>query len=268
MTRSIQSYLLIMLLLTGAVTQAAVAGDSTLARIQERGQLILGTSGNMPTMSQPDETGRLRGFDIDIARLMADAMGVKLATRVLPFGQLIPALEAGEVDVVISNMTITPKRNMRVAFVGPYLTSGKCIVTKNEALAQAEASPDLNTEATRIAAMGGTTSEAFARELFPRATVIAVDSYEDGAGLVKDGEVSGMLTDYPICVATLKANPEAGFVSLFSLLTYEPIGIALPADDAHFINWTQNFLSRLDGTKTLKGLGKLWFGELVVTRKP
>ena len=69
-----------------------------------------------------------------------------------------------------------------------------------------------------------------------------------------------------ICVATLNANPEAGFVSLFSLLTYEPIGIALPAGDAQFINWTQNFLSRLEGTDTLKGLAKQWLGEIRAKR--
>jgi polar amino acid transport system substrate-binding protein len=259
--------LLILVLFCVAAPQTlAGTGDSALARIQERGQLVLGTSGNMPTMSQLDASGKLSGFDFDIARLMADAMGVKLVPKVLPFGELIPALEAGEVDVVISNMTITPQRNLRVAFVGPYMTSGKCIVTRSEALAKAKESPDLNTPATRIAALDGSTSEKFAKELFPQATVVTVDDYKAAAELVKGGKVTGMLSDYPICVATLKSNPDAGFVSLFSLLTYEPIGIALPAGDAQFINWTRNFLTRLDGTDTLKGLSKQWLGEIRVKR--
>ena len=259
--------LLILLLLCVTAAQAlAGADDSALARIQERGQLILGTSGNMPTMSQVDASGKVTGFDIDIARIMADAMGVRLVPKVLPFGELIPALEAGEVDVVISNMTITPQRNLRVAFVGPYMTSGKCIVTRSEALAKAKESPDLNTAATRIAALDGSTSERFAKELFPKATVVTVDDYKAAADLVKADKVTGMLTDYPICVATLKSNPDAGFVSLFSLLTYEPIGIALPAGDAQFINWAQNFLSRLDGTDTLKGLATQWLGEIRAKR--
>jgi polar amino acid transport system substrate-binding protein len=240
-------------------------GGSALDRIQERGQLILGTSGNMPTMTQVDQAGKVTGFDIDIARLMANVMDVELVTKVMPFNELLPALEAGKVDVVISNVTITPKRNLRVAFVGPYMTSGKCFVTKNEALAQAEQSPDLNTPETRLAVLNGSTSQDFARGLFPNATVVTVESYEDAAEMVKTDKVGGMLTDYPICMATLKANPDAGFVTLFSLLTYEPIGIALPANDAQFINWTNNFLDRLDGTDTLKGLGKIWFGEVKVT---
>jgi len=213
-----------------------------------------------------DAAGKVTGFDIDIARLMANSMGVKLVTKVMPFSELLPALEAGKLDVVISNVTITPKRNLRVAFVGPYMTSGKCIVTKQKALAEAQKSPDLNTPATRLAALKGSTSEDFARELFPQATIVTVEDYTEAAGMVKEDKVNGLLTDYPICKATLKSNPDSGFVSLFSLLTYEPIGIALPPNDAQFINWTGNFLQRLEGTDTLKGLGKVWFGEVNVKR--
>jgi polar amino acid transport system substrate-binding protein len=238
------------------------AAQSTLEQVLERGQLRVGTSGNMPTMSMSGEGGRVEGFDIDMARLMADAMGVELAVNVMPFPSLIPALESGEVDVVLSNMTINPTRNLRVAFVGPYLESGKCIVAKRQALAQAnEQSTDLNSPETRLAVMAGSTSETFARELFPQGTVVTIDSYQVGAELVAKDEASGMLTDYPICLATLKENPDAGFVSLFSLLTYEPIGVALPGGDAQFINWTNNFMNRLDGTNTFKALGERWFGR-------
>jgi polar amino acid transport system substrate-binding protein len=267
MSRILRNPLLIlMLLLVAGCNTMQTKPESTLARIQERGALVLGTSGNMLTMSQADANGKVRGFDIDIARLMADSMGVKLETRVMPFSELLPALEGGEVDVAISNMTITPKRNLRVAFVGPYMTSGKCIVTKDASLAKAQKSQNLNTPDTRLAVLKGSTSEDFARALFPQATVITVDDYAAAAKMVRNDEAGGLLTDYPICLSTLKTNPDAGFRSLFSLLTYEPIGIALPANDAQFINWTQNFLHRLEGTDTLEGLGRRWFGKIWLSR--
>ena len=245
---------------------APLAAESALSRITERGSLILGTSGNMPSMSQSDGTGKVVGFDIDLARVMASMIGVKLETRVMAFSELLPALESGAVDIVISNVTITPQRNLRVAFVGPYLRSGKCIVSRNEALAKAQGSPDLNTQDTRLAVLDGSTSVDFARELLPDATLIKVDDYDRAAELVKAGEADGMLTDYPVCLATLKAHPGAGFVSVFSLLTYEPIGIALPANDAQFINWTENFLDRMHGTKGIEELGKRWFGTTKLVR--
>lgn len=258
------SFALAVLLAAGCATVPGGDG-STLTRIKQRGQLVLGTSGNMPGMSMADASGKVTGLDVDIARLMAQGMGVELVTKVMPFADLVNALESGSVDVVISNVTINMERNMRVAFVGPYLTSGKCLVTRNEALARAQ-SKDLNDPSTRLVVLRGSTSERFARELMPRATVLTIEDYARGAEMVRTDQAGAMLTDYPICASTLKDNPNAGFVSLFSLLTYEPIGIALPANDAHFINFTQNFLKRMEGTDTLKALGDRWLGGLVTGR--
>lgn len=261
-----QSLLALTLLICVGVSAVQAASDTALTRIQERGQLVLGTSGNMPSMSQVDSEGKVTGFDVDMARLMAESIGVELEIQIMPFPELLPALQSGTVDLVISNMTITPKRNLRVAFVGPYMTSGKCIVTKDETLANAQKSTNLNVPQTRLAVLGGSTSEDFARELFSEATLITVDDYDDAAELVISDQAAGLLTDYPICLATLKNHPDAGFRSLFSLLTYEPIGIALPANDAQFINWTENFLNRLDGTDTLEGMARHWFGTVKLTR--
>ncbi len=57
------------------------------------------------------------------------------------------------------------------------------------------------------------------------------------------------------------------FSTLFSLLTYEPIGIALPANDPLFVNWTENFLARMEGTGILDEIGKHWFGQFGETIK-
>ena len=233
---------------------------SSLAEIKQRGTLVLGTSANMPSMSEKRD-GKVVGFDIDLARLMASGMDVKLEIKTLPFNGLLSAVESGDVDVVISNMTINPERNMRVAFVGPYMTSGKCVITKEENLAKAEAADDLNTSNTRLAALTGSTSAAFTRALLPNAKVTLVDDYESAVKMVNNDKVGGLLTDYPICLSILKTHPDAGFVSLFSLLTYEPVGIALAGNDPLFLNWTENFLTRVEGMGLLDELAMRWFGK-------
>lgn len=262
LSSGLASLLTVFFVLLGANAYAA----SALERIVERGTLVLGTSGNMPTMTQIDANGKLSGFDIDLASLMASSMGVKLEARVIEFSKLIPALQSGEIDLVISNMTITPERNLKVAFVGPYMESGKCIVTRDPRLAGAEAeaeeSAKFDIPETRLAVLGGSTSERFARALLPQATLIKVSDFQQAAELVKSDQAHGLLTDYPVCLGILKDNPDAGFVTVFSLLTYEPIGIALPANDAQFINWTENFLQRAEGTQLLEKLGEQWFGKV------
>jgi len=245
----------------GSTVQAGNSDSPTLSRIEQRGELVLGTSANMPPMTYKQPSGKVIGLDVDIARVMASALDVKLSVKTMAFDKLVPALKAGDIDVIISNMTITPERNKSVAFVGPYMSSGKCIITKQEGLAKAEQSEDLNTSKTRIVVLKGSTSELFIKTLLPEATVTTTDDLQSGVKMVKEDKAGGMMTDFPVCLSTLKNYPDAGFVSLFSLLNYEPIGIAVPGNDPLFINWTENFLERLDGTGTLDEIGATWFGE-------
>lgn len=258
------SLIFTLLLIGGCNTLQATdetSNSPVLSRIEQRGELILGTAANMAPMTYTRDDGKVVGLDIDLARLMAASMEVKLTIKTMQFADLLPALKRGDVDVVISNMTITPKRNMHAAFVGPYMTSGKCIITREESIAKAEEAENLNTPETRMAVMKGSTSEDFLRVLLPDATVITTASDDEAIQMVRDDKVGGVLTDYPICLSTVKNHPDDGFVPLFSLLNYEPIGIALPGDDPLFVNWTENFLERADGTGILGELGKRWFGE-------
>lgn len=238
-----------------------VSATPVIDRIQTRGELILGTSADQPPLSQLNKQGKVEGLDIDIATMMASSMGVKLTVRVLPFNQLINALEQGEVDIVLSNLTITPTRNLKVAFVGPYMTSGKCILTKNAALAKAGAAKSLNNSNVKIVAQKGSTSEYLVRQLLPKARLKVIEGNDKAVNLVRSDKVDAMITDFPICMSSIKNNPDSKFISVFSLLTYEPIGVAIPANDALFINWTENFLQRLKGTDTLDELGARWFGD-------
>ena len=88
-----------------------------------------------------------------------------------------------------------------------------------------------------------------------------MDDYESAVKMVNNDKVGGLLTDYPICLSLLKTHPDAGFVSLFSLLTYEPVGIALDGQDPLLLNWTENFLTRVEGMGLLDELAMRWFGS-------
>jgi len=249
----------LLLLLTVSLLSLTLNAD-VISKVKKTGELVLGTSGNMTPMTRALDDGSAVGLDIDIAKTMASALNAKLVIKVIPFKKLIPALKRGEIDMIISNMTITPSRNAEVSFVGPYMTSGKCVVTKLTTLALAKDAKDLKKSAKKMAVIKDTTSEKFVRALMPKVELHTVDSQEDAVTLVKEDKVEALLTDYPVCMSILQSNPKAGFVSAFSKLTYEPIGIAVPANDAHFINWTENFLQRATQTGLLNALGKKWLG--------
>ena len=239
----------------------AVSSSPVLDRIQKSGKLVLGTSGNMPLMSEKTPTGEVIGYDIDLANAMATSMGVELETKIIPFDQLLSALNEGKVDVVLSNMTMTVGRNMQAAFVGPYFVSGKCLITKEPDMAKANKAEDIKASDITMAVIKGTTSETFVKKLLPDLKRLAVDNVDQGADKVATGKAKAMLTDFPICLSVMKRYPDQGFQSVVSLLTYEPIGIAVAANDPLFTNLIENFLVRAESVGVMEVLNLKWFGS-------
>jgi polar amino acid transport system substrate-binding protein len=218
-------------------------------------------SGDMPPLNMITKEGQIIGLDADLAKLAAEAMGVKLNVQRMAFAGLLPALEAGSIDMIISNMTMTPDRNLKAAFVGPYLTSGKGLLTKRSTLAQAMKLEDLNSPQFTFAALKGSTSEAVTRKGAPQAKLLTVNTENEGVQMVIDGKADGMIADYPICVVAAYRNQGSGLVPVAAPITYEPIGIAVPKGDPQLVNWLQNFLNGIEKAGYLKDLGEKWFAK-------
>jgi polar amino acid transport system substrate-binding protein len=232
-----------------------------LDRIQKRGELIVGTAASMPPLNMQTKAGEVIGFEADMASYLASSMDVKLKMEVMPFAQLLPALEKGKVDMVISGMTITGKRNTKVAFVGPYFVSGKAVLTKIETIANADEPTDLNQDKIRLTALKGSTSQELVETLIPKAKLNLQDSYEGAVDLVLQDKVDAMIADYPFCLFSLFQHPDAGLISFIAPFTFEPLGIALPANDPLLVNWTANALATLKSSGLLEELKKHWFSS-------
>jgi len=118
-----------------ATFAASYEQSPVLSRISDSGTLRIGMSAGQPPFNVRNRDGKIIGLDVDLAGLLARALGVELEIVAMPFGDLLSALEDGEVDLVISGMTATLQRNMRAAFVGPYHISGKSILARSETIA-------------------------------------------------------------------------------------------------------------------------------------
>ncbi len=230
-----------------------------LDRILTSGEIRVGTAGSMPPLNMTTKDGEVIGLEPDIAKAIADAMGVKLRLETMPFSELLPSMEEGKIDMIMSGMTITSRRNLKVAFVGPYLTSGKAYLTKIQTITAVDDVTTLNSSDIKLAALEGSTSQEFAETVFSNATLMTVKSYDEGVDMVIRDEVHALIADYPICVISVVRFPDKGLRSVNTPLTYEPLGIAIPANDPHLINWTENFLLSLEGSGALKELKTRWF---------
>ncbi len=258
------SILAAILLVGCAQTQqntGSTSASPVLDRIQKRGELIVGTMGNMPPLNMTAKDGKIFGLEPDLAQLMARAMDVKVKFVTKPFNELLPALQNGEVDMVLSGMTITPERNRKVAFVGPYFISGKAFLTKIKNIAYADEAEDANNPKTKLVTLKDSTSQAFAEAFLDKTTLFTTGNYDEAVDMVLQDKVDAMIADYPICVVSVFRYPEAGLLSVVTQLTYEPIGIGLPANDPLLINWTQNTLNNIEGSGILDELKLKWFAR-------
>jgi polar amino acid transport system substrate-binding protein len=239
----------------------STSASPVLDRIQQRGELIVGTMGNMPPLNMTAKNGDIFGLEPDLARMMAKAMDVNVKFVTKPFNELLPALQNGEVDMVLSGMTITPKRNRKVAFVGPYFISGKAFLTKIKNIAYADEAEDANNPNTKLVTLKDSTSQAFAEAFLDKTTLFTTGNYDEAVDMVLQDKVDAMIADYPICVVSVFRYPDAGLLSVVTQLTYEPIGIALPANDPLLINWTQNTLNNIEGGGIMDELKLKWFAR-------
>jgi polar amino acid transport system substrate-binding protein len=250
---------------TGNVSQSSAS--PVIDRVLQKGELTVGTAASMPPFNMTTKEGRIIGLEADLARYMADSIGVKLKFKAMTFAELIPALEAGQVDMILSNMTMTSKRNLKIAFVGPYYISGKGVLTKIATLASVTDPNVLDRGKYKIAVLEASTSQEFVKVVMPKAKLITTKDYAEGVNMVIEGKVDAMVADHPICVVSVLRYPEHDLFSIIAPFTYEPIGIALPANDPLLVNWVTNFLSKLEDSGVLKNMQDRWFKDISWVKK-
>jgi polar amino acid transport system substrate-binding protein len=245
---------------SASVVPADVAAQDSpvLDRIVETSTLRVGMSGSQPPFNMKARDGAPMGLEVDLARALAAAMKVELQIVEKPFADLIPALENGEVDLVLSGMTITADRSRSVSFVGPYAISGKSILTKSDNLAAVQEAGELNEADIRLVTLRNSTSESFVRMNLPQAQLTLVDSYDEAIEMLRADQTGALVADMPICLLTVMRFPNEGFATLNQPLTLEPIGIAVPANDGQLQNLVRNYVTALEGTGILEALRQQW----------
>ncbi len=120
--------LLIACLLALCVVLPGVAMADTLDDILDRGTLRVGMEPGYMPFEMTNKKGEIVGFDVDMAKHMAKAMGVKLELVSTAWDGIIPALITKKFDILMSGMTLTQGRNLKISFAKPYIVIGQSIL--------------------------------------------------------------------------------------------------------------------------------------------
>lgn len=222
-----------------------LAKKSTLEQITKRGQLRVGFEAGYLPFEMADKKGRFIGFDIDMAKEMAKAMGVKFVPVNTAWDGIIPALITKKFDIIISGMTATQERNLKINFADPYIIVGQTILLNKKNAGTVKSYKDLNDPKYTVCSKLGTTGEQAIKRLIPKAKYKSFESESEAALEVLNGKADATIYDLPFC-ATFMAQQGAGkLIFLDEPFTFEPLAWAIRKGDPDFMNWLNNFLRQV-----------------------
>lgn len=228
-------------------------------RIRAGGELVLGTPGDLPPFSVATDSGELIGFDISFARELAKNMDVNLRIKRFPFSELIEELLKGNVDLIMTGLSITARRNMEIAFVGPYGSSGQAFLGREELTRTLVDPLDLNQDEIKIGVLKSTTADMTIKTLFPRATPVYSESLDQALIMLLEGEIDGLISDYPYCKVAQFRYKDEGLRVFEKILSFEQLGIGVSPDDFLFINLLQNYINMMAGSGAIQTMQEYWF---------
>lgn len=222
-----------------------LAQKSTLNAILKRGELRVGLDPGYMPLEMTDKKGNIVGFDVDLAKEMAKAMGVKLKIVNTDYDGIIPALMADKFDIIISGITINQERNLQINFAGPYIVAGQAILLSKKHEGKITSYKDLNDPKYVVVSRIGTTGEQAVKRMIPKAQYKSFEKEPDGAMEVVNGQGDAFVYDLPFCVVFMAQQGGKNLVLLDKPFTYEPLGFGIRKGDPDFLNWLDNFLYQI-----------------------
>lgn len=233
-------------LLVVSLCTATAQERSRLDEVLQRGSLIIVTLGTVPPFAFKDDKGELVGFDIDVARLAANALyrdPNKIEFVIVTSDGRWPAIESGRADMGIGGTTVYPDRAIRVAFTRAFIDSGiSILVSKSSGIKSLE---DLNQDKFIVANLNNPQMADRAAAIFPKTKVVTFDTPSGQFLAVKSGRAHALQIDTPTAdyFAASSAND---FEVLPTLLTAsQNNGIYMRPGDFKWWLWLDTFVAEL-----------------------
>ncbi|GAA4803204.1 glutamate ABC transporter substrate-binding protein [Nocardioides caeni] len=222
------------------------SGDAEAARAQliNEGRLVVGVSADTFQMgwSNPIENGVIKGFDIDVARDIAEALGVRLQLRVISAADRVSLLQAGEIDLVARNMTVNCDRWSKIGFSAVYYNATQKVLVRADDAEAFEREGVTSLAGKKVCAPRGSTSIDNITEIQPDAEAVAATNHTGCLVKFQQGEVDAITGDDTV-LAGLAAQDPYAVVPEQDKLTDEPYGIGVNADDIALIRFVNSVLA-------------------------
>jgi polar amino acid transport system substrate-binding protein len=215
----------------------ADARADKLQDIISKGVVRIGVPLDAPPFGAQDASRKPIGFDIEMAEMVAKALGVKLEMQQITGANRIPFLLTDKVDIVISVMGLTPERAKQILFTAPYANTFLAVYgPKSSAVTSAEG---LGT--ARVAAARGTTQELALSASNPKANIMRTEDDATAAAAYISGQAELIATNSIVAQALAKQNPNKEFDRKFTIRR-SPAHMGVQMDQHNLVRWLDGFI--------------------------
>jgi len=238
-------------------SKAGAAPTSTLQTVLQRGTLRVGDCLSFAPFGFYDKAGNPDGYDVDLAKELANDMGVKLEMVNSTSANRIPNLQTDKVDVVFCNFTRNLERAKEIGFTQPYVVASEALLVKKSS--GIKSVQDMGGKT--IATVKGSTNGDEVRAMNIKVNIQEYDSSQAAILAVKQGQADAMIEDNNFLAYQAKLDPTL-MVTDEALVPLEYNAFGVKAGDQVWLNYLNEFLFEINASKKNAQLYQKWFGTL------
>ncbi|MDI9493274.1 MAG: amino acid ABC transporter substrate-binding protein [Bacillota bacterium] len=243
-----------------------VEEDLSLAKIQDKGVLVLGCDDAFPPMGFRDSSGEIVGFDIDLARAVAEKLGVELEVKAINWDTKEMELNSGGIDVIWNGFTITAARDLEVEYTKPYLNNEIMIAVRADSPIRSKADLEGKILGYQVQSSADIAVKGDAEFFESLGDVREYDTYQDALlDLTTSERIDAVAVD-KILIEYIAAQEPGTLYILDEALGTEYMGIGCPKGAVALREAIDNALDELYEDGTVEAISKEWFGTNIVIR--
>ncbi|MEE4279782.1 MAG: transporter substrate-binding domain-containing protein [Halieaceae bacterium] len=240
------------------VPNGAQAQVRSLEDIRSSGSIRVGVNPNFPPMSAYGMTNQLEGFDVDIARRIADALGVKLRLVPTAAQHRVAFLSSGRIDLALGALTQTPEREQLIDFTIPLHTEAMSVLTTDRL--NISSWRELDSPDITLVNMRGNLSVELLKESLPRARTLLVDGNADTVRALAQGRADALVENIDLFLKFTEIYRQVEWRHLDDVLYEANCGIGIARGNAELKAFLDNLLLELHDSGYVNARWEHWFG--------
>jgi polar amino acid transport system substrate-binding protein len=225
----------IAIVLAGCGTAQNSTQNSILTKVLSSHQLTVGTINNFPPYESTDSSGKLVGYEIDIANELAKSLGATIKWTIVTIPGRVTSLQTNQVQMVVGGFSMTPTRAQTINFSNAVaVTHGEfAVLAKRTDLKTID---DINKSGIKLAGARGTTMDVWAPAAAPNAQYVPYNTNADALQAVLSGQADALPQANDYIRGLLTSHPGV-FTVLPGYYDTEEINIGTPLGDFTWLNW-------------------------------